>query len=196
MKKILSIILSMLFVMCFTGCSDEVEQDYLYIPQSQTKNEILNKAERGIMSPVQVLDANGNYISGEVSLFMLKSDLENRFTQEGLYTTEGDRYTCISAGDISFYFLADNIENGVISMIHFDSVYDFDHGISTPDNIIERLGQPVLRENVSGDELWFMPYSTGITCDRLSYKAGDNTLSFYFLDGFLSMTSLSVTKLW
>ncbi len=196
MKKILALILVLVFMLSFAACADEEEQEYLYIPESQTKNEILKKAENGIMSPVSVLDAEGDSVSGEVSLFMLRSDLVSRFTEDGLYTTKGDRYTCVSTGDISFYFLSDNVENGVVSMIHFDSVYDFDHGISTADNVIARLGQPDSRENVSGDGLWFMPYSTGVTCDRLSYKAGDNTLSFYFLNGFLTMTSLSVTKLW
>ncbi|MGN1081745.1 MAG: hypothetical protein ACI4QV_06610, partial [Acutalibacteraceae bacterium] len=88
------------------------------------------------------------------------------------------------------------IDNGVVAMVDFESVYDFDLGTSVPDDVISRLGEPAERSDKSDDDLWFMPYSAGVTADCLTYYAEDNTLSFYFIGGFLSMTSLSVTKLW
>ena len=201
MKRIFSIFLSLILVVfIFAACSrkGDVGQAYSYTASTVSKSQIYEYAKEGVMTPIVYTDLGHETDELQISakLGMKRSELVELLGEDQLVTTTSGHYKKVSTSAAYYYFNAQQQDNGVVAIICLDSIYGFGISTTTVEQVREKMGENGTKDEVSGDELSFLPYSAGITADRLTYTCGNNTLEFYFISGGLSATILSVTGEW
>jgi len=199
MKKFISVAVVIMLLLSLTACGkDNSGQAYSYTPSTTDSEIILEHAKNGKVPEIichSLTDETETLVS--VSLGMKRSDLVEIFGEDNLTTTKDSKYKKVATDAAHFYFdVNDTAEaKGIIAIVVWDPIYGF--GVtSTADDVEARLGKPVKRYNTEEGELFFFPYSKGVTAECVTYNQGKNTLSFYFVSGSMSATVLSVTAEW
>lgn len=201
MKRIFSVLFVLiLIVMAFAACSSkgDVGQAYSYTASTVSKSQIYEYAKQGVMTPIVYTDLGNETDELEISakLGMKRSELVELLGEDQLVTTRSGNYKKVSTSAAYYYFNAQQQDNGVVAIVCLDSIYGFGISTTTVEQVRQKMGEDGVKDEAKGDEISFLPYSAGVTADRLTYTCGNNTLEFYFISGGLSATILSVTGEW
>ena len=201
MKRIFSVLLALvLIVTAFAACSKKgnVGQAYSYTASTVSKSQIYEYAKQGVMTPIVYTDLGNDTAELEISakLGMKRSELVELLGEDQLVTTRSGNYKKISTSAAYYYFNAQQQDNGVVAIVCLDSIYGFGISTTTVEQVRQKMGEDGVKDEAKGDEISFLPYSAGVTADRLTYTCGNNTLEFYFISGGLSATILSMTGEW
>ena len=192
MKRILLLILSLLLLLSFAGCSsgntDEGKE-----PQETTEEGLLNLMDTpdttNAAEPSEILNeaSNGTMqgvgISLGTGIMKAYSDIGEPVHENFATTTPSIEYD----GFILFY--EDSGSKPVTSIVNFQNIYSFMVGASSEKNVKDAMGEPGEQKTVEGSELYFMP-DKSTPANLLTYRAGDNTLEFYFINDYLVATVL------
>ena len=198
MKKIVIYIAVLSFmVTAFAGCkSNEVDtnkqntteditlSDLVEIPSTELtvveSSEILTPATEGILLPIDDVKLGDNVLKAYENA---DPAFENNNTDKPYAQFDTVRY---------YYETTEN-ENGVeisrvYRIVEYKEGYGFTCGLTTTKDVLNSLGsqEPKLEAE---EDLYFL-LSKGDNTYSLTYKAGENTLKFFFSDDYLVAVTL------
>lgn len=195
-KRIALLMLAALLTLSLFGCSNTEDDSSLtsaYDGPSEIamdKDTILLQCTQGSFDAET---SDGEKIS--VSLGMSLDELNTLAGDSTLILTEGETYARYSTGATDFYFLKDQMDKGIINIVHVKSFFGFDVSITTPDDVITVLGTPQEDADATpAQQNIIMEQSPAAR--RMVYYCDNNRLEFYMMDGLLAAVSLNNSLEW
>lgn len=177
MKKILSLVLCIVFALSLTACSDKSGGG------SEHSVDIEYYAKLGQISDLEYKLGD----SVQDAKTVLSETLDDH--GESLYFdyTSGD-YTVMSDGTVCCCYKTDDESAGVTHIVKYGDAYGFTVGaVSTQiRDTMSDMGYESQEREAKSDELFFLPASAGITV--LEYQIKENTVLFVFQEHALSAT--------
>ena len=181
MKKILSLILCIAFLITLTACSRGGGQKDHSI-------DIKHYAKLGQINDVEY-KLGGDVDSAKKSLSSTAEDtVDEHGHEEFYYDYESGDYTVLTDGSVCCCYKTQDKSNGITHIVKYGGAYGFNPGtISTQlrDTMI-KLGFTAKEREANNNELFFLPSSTDLTV--LEYKISDHTVLFVFQEHALSAT--------
>lgn len=112
----------------------------------------------------------------------------------GMMLDEGYLQVTATTGD-AYYMYKTRYEGYGISKIACTiDCFGFKNGITFKSDVMDSIDmEPVVTENI--EKIDFLP-GTVQNCTSLSYTTGDYTVTFYFIDDFLSVTTIQDNRYW
>ena len=178
MKKILSLILCMIFVFSFTACANNSHSDrdhsvdVEYYGKLGQINDVPYKLGDGIDETYDVistatLDDEGEYL---------------------YYEYESGNYTVMTDGTVCCCYKTQDKSKGITHIVKYGDAYGFTVGtISTQvRDTMSEMGYDATEREAKSGELFFLPASTGVTV--LEYQIKENTVLFVFQQNALGAT--------
>ena len=188
MKRVLSLFLILVIAVLLTGCKKEnktsehsIDVEYYAklgkIPEIELSLHTSEKEVTDYYGDGRTIDAgdHDHYVE--------------------LTRTEGELAVRLDAGNTIYYYEKANVKNGISVIVSFDTAYDFEVGISMPDDIKAAIAAEGTLTDATEDQLYFLPFVEG-GAKVLSYTFDDNRLDFFFINDFLSATVLTDTNNW
>lgn len=185
MKKVLCLILAMVFVFSLCGCSKDGEK------KDKNNIDIEYYANLGQMPECKYsLNESINKIKDELSKEFDSSDIE-----EMVYNVseKGNRVQ-IDNGQYKYYYLKDKEDKGVSYIVNFDTAFGFEIGTSAAEIEMALEDFDFKTEEISKDKVFFLlgaPEGNIIEC---SFEG--NTVMFVFENHALCATALYNTSDW
>ncbi len=173
MKKLLSVILCLIFVFSFAACDKKEKSSELEI-------DVEYYAKLGQISDVDYT-LGGDVDDVKESLEAAQADHEHPVFSE----YPSGKYTVMTDGNVACCYEADKKESGITHIIKYGDAYGFYQGaISTQvRDTMSELGFDATERDAEDGELFFLP-GTGLTV--LEYEIKDNTVLFVFAEHSLS----------
>ncbi|HIZ83754.1 MAG TPA: hypothetical protein H9668_04960 [Firmicutes bacterium] len=112
-----------------------------------------------------------------------------------LYMDEGESMVQMSTGEIAYYYKKSMADAGISMIVSLTDAYDFEIGITMPDDVRNVIAAEPEESVPTADELFFLP-EVPADCLRLRYTAGTRRVDFYFVDEFLSAVTLCEPQWW
>ncbi len=202
MKRVLSVLLALVFVVAgFSGCNKKTEKkDENYNTKQVNNTNVASYVEKGVLDFSKV--AVGMKVNDAIEQFHKEADMKDG-TRVVLGETVYGNYKGLQAREVnnevydiskytntSFVYDLNNEQNGIVAICTVYDVYGFQNGITLTEDVTNSLGETE-KYTPSSDELFFLPVKFG--AEALKYSFGENTVTFYFVDNFLSATVLSST---
>ncbi len=182
MKRLIALCLSVLMVLSFASCgANKPKLSPAEISAAEGKLDGVKYPLR--TNPDTIIEYYEDYIeqNGEESNYL--------FVEEGKETT-----SIMTLSDL-YYYENDKVDNGVAVAVSFQNVFGYEVGITLMEDIKADLGGEVTTFTATEEQMYFFP-SYEENCEVLSVMCGDFKLEFFFINGFLSVTSLTDTTLW
>lgn len=182
MKKILSLVLCIIFVFSLTACGGNTKKS------SNHEIDIKYYANLGQINDVQY-KLGGDVDSAQESL---SADEGNSVDEHGhekfYYDYQSGDYTVLTDGTVCCCYKTDDKDNGITHIVKYDGAYGFNQGaISTQvRDTMSDMGYTADEREAKNGELFFLPASAGLTV--LEYKIDDATVLFVFQEHALSAT--------
>ena len=179
MKKLLCLVLCIIFVFSFTACGASGGQkghsiDIKYYAKLGQINDIEYKLGGDIDSAQKSLSANSEDTSDEHG------------HEEFYYDYESGDYTVLTNGSVCCCYKTQDKSSGITHIVKYGDAYGFNQGtISTQlRDIMNDLGFQATEREANQNELFFLPSSADITV--LEYQISNNTVLFVFQEHALS----------
>ncbi len=184
MKKIISLLLAILFVVSFAGCkSDNKKEETKGLDiEYYAKLGQIPECEFGLKTnPEDIID---KYDTTEES-----GEEVSNFSK-----IEGEKTVLLDTGDANYYYQKKNKDMGIGYIISYDGGYGFKSGDISVEIKDAFADYDYSEETADADELFFMylPENNSI----LRYTFGDNTVIFLFEDNALCATVIYSSKIW
>ncbi len=192
MKKILSLVLCMIFVLSLTACGGENTKkekhniDVQYYAKLGQINDVDYKLGDDVDKTLKSLSAEySKYQNGE-----------GEFDEEAeafYYDFESGKYTVMTDGNVSCAYVTDDKKSGITHIVKFGDVYGFNTGtVSTKlRDTMAAAGFEATERNAKSGELFFLPGSANMDMTVLEYKFKENTVLFVFQEHALSAAVIS-----
>ena len=178
MKKILCVLLSLVFVLSFTACKKESKTNESTVDLEYYAN--LGKIPESKYS----LGADVDTLTNELSEFA-----ESEEGAESLYdVSEGEETVCITNGIYNFYYDKDKKQDGINYIVSFETAYGFETGevILT---VKEAIGDiKYTEEEVNEDNAFFLPFISEGSVLKCEFQK--NTIMFVFENNALCATAI------
>lgn len=201
MKKIISILMALVFVFSFAACGGKTKDTSSVIDKG---NEIKALLEKGKLDGVDFPLGTDNKVIREHYEDLIDA-LESAHSSQGghIHTgeevmfevMEGSKTITMDAGNTKFFYEKAKKNNGISVICTFKDVYGFVVGETTKNEIEESLaslnGKTVI---ATEDDLYFL--SVVSKAIILRYSVGDFQLDFYFSDNTLIAAVIMNTKNW
>lgn len=201
MKKIISILMALVFVFSFAACGGKTKDTSSVIDKG---NEIKALLENGKLDGVDFPLGTDNKVIREHYEDLIDA-LESAHSSQGghIHTgeevmfevMEGSKTITMDAGNTKFFYEKAKKNNGISVICTFKDVYGFVVGETTKNEIEESLaslnGKTVI---ATEDDLYFL--SVVSKAIILRYSVGDFQLDFYFSDNTLIAAVIMNTKNW
>lgn len=197
MKRIVCIILAVLFVLPFAGCkkkddgnsSSQYDVDIAYyLSVGQFK-----EAKFGLGTDPQLIE-NEAVAEGENVAEGNTGDDHDEANQ--IRFQEGVVSCHYISGPFYYYYNKGKENDGISLIVNFDTAYGFQVGTSTDFEIKNAVSSmnPVMTD-ATDDDLFFMFMSTE-GYEKLTCTSGKYELNFFFKDGILVCSAIENTTLW
>ncbi len=177
MKKVLSFVLALSFLLCLNGCGkNETEK-------SEHSVDVKYYANLGQINDIDFkLGDNTDTVKDALSAETEHTDDDDFF----YYDYEADDYTVMTNGSVACCYETDNKDGGLTHIVSFGDAYGFAHGavLSEVRDTMTKLGFETKERSAKKDELFFLPSSGDITV--LQYDFEKNTVLFVFEESALS----------
>lgn len=181
MKKILSLVLCIVFMFCLTACGkssgkSDHDIDIKYYASLGQINDVEYKLGGDVDSAQQTLSA----------------DIENSVDEHGhekfYYDYQSGDYSVLTDGAVCCCYKTESKADGITHIVKYGGAYGFNQGaVSTQvSDTMSSLGYEANEREAKSGELFFMPAGAGFTV--LEYKIKDNTVLFVFQEHALSAT--------
>ncbi len=180
MKKILCLVLCMLFVLSLSACGGNGGKE------SNHSVDIEYYAKLGQISDLE-------YKLGD-DVEKTKTALGEKLDDHGepMYFdyTSGD-YTVMTDGEVCGCYKTDDADSGISHIVKYGDAYGFTVGAVSTDvrDTMSNMGFDATEREANKGELFFLPASAGITV--LEYKIKETTVLFVFQEHALSATVIS-----
>ena len=182
MKRFIALFLSVLVVLSFASCSaDKPKLSAAEISAAEGKLD-------GVKYP---LGTNPDTIIEYYEDYIEQNGEESNY----LFVDEGTETTSIMTLSDLYYYENDKMDSGVAVAVSFANVFGYEVGITLMEDIKADLGGEFTTFTATEEQMYFFP-SYEENCEVLSVMCGDFKLEFFFINGFLSVTSLTNTTLW
>lgn len=186
MKKILCLILCMVFVFSFVACGKKDEKN----TQSTIKKHNVDVAayvKKGEIDTIEYKLGDSVEETDEALKKIKNEEGESNYYQQ---FSQDKKYIIASAGAIVCRYDVQNEDDGVTYIALSDKAYGFDIGtsIKSVKDAMKTLGYNATERQAKDGELFFLP--KGIEAEILEYKFGKNTVIFIFVDSALSYTAI------
>ena len=195
MKRILALLLALVFVFSFAGCKKEKE------PQNETPSyqfDIAALAKEGKMpESTYALGTAFKVIDDAYNASLEHIDeAAGHFDENKMEFTEGSVSYYYTSGPFLYYFSKDKKDEGLCFIVNFDTAYGFMAGYATDAEIKAAMPKltPTVREAKESD-LFFMPVAME-GCQMLIYEFDNIKLTFFMFEQTLVCTTLSDTNNW
>lgn len=181
MKKILALVLCVVFVFSFAACKEK----------SNDENALYSvDIERYVNSGR--IDTLEYKLGSDVD--EVKDKLSESVGEEGesnFFEIETNKYTVMSAGEIYCCYITDESDKGLTHIATCEGAYGFKKGDLTiqVSQAMESLGYKATERNAVQGELFFLP-GVGTNATVLEYNFEENTLLFVFQESALSFILL------
>lgn len=180
MKKIVCLIVSMIFVISLSACADDAQKesnhsvDVKYYASLGQINDLEYKLGAKVDEAVKLLEKTVDD-HGDPIYFDYQS---------------GD-YTVMTDGGIYCCYKTDAKDEGLTHVVKTGDAYGFAAGaVSTQiRDVMSDFGYEATEREAKRDEIFFLPASIGMTV--LEYKIENNTLLFVFQEHYLAATVIS-----
>ena len=180
MKKIISLILCIIFVFSFVACKEEKESNETV---KRYHIEIDRYVEAGRLDNFDL--KVGDPI--DVAMQKLQATLDDHGDSNYSEYEIGD-YTIMTDGVITCFYKTEDAASGITHIVAVEEAFGFKNleSIKTVRDALKSLGYTASeREPILG-ELFFMPVSEREGATILSYNIGENHLTFVFKENELS----------
>ena len=177
MKKILSLVLCVVFVLSLSACGGNGGK------KSDHSIDIEYYAKLGQISDLE-------YKLGD-DIEETKTALSEKLDDHGepMYFdyTSGD-YTIMTDGEVCGCYKTEDTDSGITHIVKYGDAYGFTVGAISTDvrDTMSDMGFDTQEREAEKGEVFFLPASAGITV--LEYKIKENTLLFVFQEHALSAT--------
>ncbi len=201
MKKLLSLVLCLLLLLCFSACSKTEEGD-----ASSAPSEDLSASVEAAVSEGRLPEAKfslGTEISELKEYYNeLEKQMEENHREDGHMYSDEDMLLAISEGTLSvtyeignekYYYEKAKKSKGVAVVCSLADAFGIKHGTSKAEVEAKLSGLELKSVTAGEDELYFLPLSEALI---LRYKKGNHTLDFYFSNNELVATVLRNTDNW
>ncbi len=180
MKKILSLILCVVFVLSLTACGGNGGK------KSDHSIDIEYYAKHGQISDLEY--KLGDNI--EETKTVLSETLDDHGEPMYFDYTSGD-YTVMTDGEACCCYKTDDADSGVTHIVKYGDAYGFTVGAVSTDirDTMSGMGFDAQEREAKKGEVFFLPASAGLTV--LEYQIKENTVLFVFQEHALSATVIS-----
>ncbi|MDO4607586.1 MAG: hypothetical protein Q4B40_00155 [Clostridia bacterium] len=185
MKKLLSIVLCLVFVFSFTACGDkksegELDVDVEYYAKLGQIADVDYTLGGDVDDAKKSLEADDNAKA--------EAAAEGEHVHAGFSEYPAGKYTVMSDGSVACCYETDKKNNGITHIVKYGDAYGFYQGaISTQvRDTMSDLGFDATERDAEKGELFFLPGSVGLTV--LEYKIKDTAVLFVFAEHALSAT--------
>lgn len=181
-KKLLSFILCVIFMLSLTACGDKTENT------DEHSIDIKYYTNLGQINDVQY-KLGGDVDSAQGSL---SADEENSADEHGhekfYYDYESGDYTVLTDGSVCCCYKTDSKDDGITHIVKYGGAYGFNQGaVSTQvRDTMSDMGYEAEEREAKSGELFFLPSSDLFTV--LEYKIDNTTVLFVFQEHALSAT--------
>ncbi len=184
MKKILSLILCLIFVFSLTACGKKEKEN----TQSKPKKHSVDVAafvEKGEIDTIEYKLGDSVKETDKALKNIKNEEGESNYYQK---FSEDRKYIIASAGSVVCRYDVQNEDAGVTYIALSDKAFGFDIGTSVKDvkDAMKTLGHNATERQAKEGELFFLPRTASATI--LQYKFGKNTVMFIFVNSSLSYT--------
>ena len=185
MKKILCLILSLVFIFSLTACSDSGEK------KKKNNIDIEYYANLGQMPECEYsLSESVSKINEE-----LTKEFESSNIEEMVYNvSEKDNRVQIDNGQYKYFYLKDKEDKGVSYIVNFDTAFGFPIGTLTVEIEDALKDFNYKTEEISKDKVFFLFGSPEGSIIECNFK--ENTVMFVFENNALCATALYKTSDW
>ncbi len=189
MKKIISIILCLFIACSFVGCKNNNKKtehtvDVQYYAKLGKIPEIDFAALGTSEKQLTEYYGDGRTIdAGDHEHFVELNRIEGNLTVR------------LDGGNLLYYYEKAKKDKGISVIISFDTAYDFEVGITMPQDVQDAISAEGTLSNATAEQLYFLPASDK-NAKVLSYTFDNIRLDFFFINDFLSATVLTDTNNW
>lgn len=188
MKRILALVLSLVFVFCLCACGGKKEKDdtvvdieyYVnagQIPESEFKlGENPETIKKALETKEKEAEKNGEHYF---------------FTVE-----EGENNALIRTGDYEYYYKKAAPDKGIAFMVSYSDVFGFKQGSVIVEVKKALEDYKVTEEKVDYDGMGFFYMGNADTTTVLKVPFENNTVMFYFEDNVLCATVIYSNENW
>ena len=181
MKRFLSLILCMFFILSLTACGSDHEVDIKDYAKAGQINDVDYKLGDDVDETKEALSAAYNNAES--------ADEDDHEAHEVFYyEMESGDYTIMTDGEISCCYLTDDKDAGITHIIKVGGAYGFDIGTMSTElcDTMSEMGFDATEREAEKGELFFLPSSSNMTV--LEYEIKNNTILFVFAEHALSAT--------
>ncbi len=186
MKKVLSIILSVLLIFAvFTACEkvDHKENNSVSSKPSVMLSEL---ASSGKIPEMQFGIGAG---VDEVKKHYQDQMASDPYAPELLEYTV-DEYTKLDLGSYAYYYETDNKAGGIVGVTAVDKAFGFSMNLAMLEDVKAAAGEDAVETLTTDAELFFLPGGTPEGAKKIYLNAGDYELKLFFFNGYLAAVSL------
>ncbi len=207
MKKIVSLILCVVIFLSVTACVKEDKSrptSSKSMPTSSTVAvDIVKQASKGIIdgcefgigtNPETIKEA---YHYGDEEYWGTNEDASSKHNIDAveLDIREGDPVR-MTTGDTKYYYHVADQDKGISFIAYFYDAYSLRLGISDTQTVKDAVKAKPVFDGFANEEDLFFFFGEPTDVYALTYKFDDMELSFYFMDGKLSATTLKKVSVW
>lgn len=180
MKKIICLILCMIFVFSLTACGKENDK------KTNHSVDIEYYAKHGQINDIKL--KIGDKVESTKTLL---SDTTDDHGESNYFDYESGEYTVMTDGTICACYKTEDASAGITHIVKYGSAYGFNVGaVSTQiRDVMSGMGYEASEREAMRSELFFLPSATNMTV--LEYKIKENTVLFVFQEHALSATVIS-----
>ncbi len=192
MKRIVSIVLCIIFVLSLTACGGKEGKknnhsiDVEYFAKLGQINEVdyklgddVDKTQKSLCAKYESLqNGEGDFAEEDEAFY---------------YDFESGDYTVMTDGNISCAYATEDKGSGITHVVKFGDAYGFAIGtVSTKlRDTMSAEGFDATERDAKSGELFFLPGSANMDMTVLQYKFKENTVLFVFQEHALSATVIS-----
>lgn len=122
------------------------------------------------------------------------SDTDNS-AEESFTESEGASTKKLSIDNFDYHYYKEYADNGISVIVNFGDAYGFENGLAMSKDVVDAVKGKYTLAAATEDQMYFLRGAAD-NCEVLSYTFGDYRLDFYFIDYFLSATTLTDTRYW
>lgn len=179
MKKVLSFVLVLSFLLCLGGCGKKDTG------KTELSVDIKYYADLGQINNIDFkLGDDADTVKDTLNNEEEHTDDDDFF----YYDYETADFTVMTNGTVSCCYKTDNKDDGITHIVSFGDAYGFSHGSvsSEVQSTMANLGYKAEERSAEKGELFFLPSSSTLTV--LQYDFEKNTVLFVFEENALSAT--------
>ncbi len=195
MKRILALVLCFAMLFALSGCAGKKN------PDAEKPAEL---------TAVQQMLANRKIVDGEYALYTSPDKIKNDFkygeehedaddahgSESNIYVEDLGNTTRITAATTQYYYDNGEEDDGITSIVSFDSVYGLDCGLATVDDVKVTFRDTEFSERaLTSKQIYFIPFELE-NCKALSAQLDNIRIDFVFVDNVLVGINLLDTEKW